>query len=549
MKLNYKRTMLVGFAFMLIMTFWQAYDTIIPKILTDKFGLSQTLSGFIMALDNILALFMLPLFGAISDKCKSPRGKRTPFILIGTIVAAVSFIALSFADLAQLNNLGKVTEFDDKASLETLYYYDYSSDREVQTPAGVVYKVKDFSYEEWTSITSETKYYIPYSVKNSVPKAEDAAAVYDGSQMIYADGTNQDASAIMSSCRIVNPYLEYVVPARQVYAWNQTENNSTPLVVFIVILLLTLIAMSVFRSPAVALMPDVTPKPLRSKANAVICLMGSVGAAAVLALGIVFGTGKVQNQLMSYTLYMAVVSGIMLICLVIFITTVKEPQWSSEMEETEEKETLPDTKRRLTKGEIKSLLLILLSVVLWFMGFNAVSSKYSVYATSVLNMDYNTTIIISQIAGIISYFPIGMLSSAIGRKKVVVASTALLTAVLVAMSFIGASSSPIVMNVLFALSGVCWAAINVNSFPMVVELAKGGDVGKYTGYYYAASMAAQIVTPIFSGYLMDVFGMQILFPYAVVFFVLSLVSIVFVKHGDSKPLPAKAAIESFDIDK
>ena len=118
MKLNYKKTIFVGFAFFLICTFWQAYDTIIPKILTDKFGMSQSISGAVMALDNILALFLLPIFGAISDRCHSKLGRRTPFILIGTIIAAVVFVGLSFADNMQLSHLGDVASSDNTKVLE-----------------------------------------------------------------------------------------------------------------------------------------------------------------------------------------------------------------------------------------------------------------------------------------------------------------------------------------------------------------------------------------------------------------------------------------------
>ena len=121
MKLNYKRTIFVGFAFFLICTFWQAYDTIIPKILVDQFGMSQAGSGVVMALDNILALFMLPLFGAISDRCTSRRGRRTPFIIIGTIVASVMLVVLSFVDNKQLSNIADVSVIDDPASLAALY--------------------------------------------------------------------------------------------------------------------------------------------------------------------------------------------------------------------------------------------------------------------------------------------------------------------------------------------------------------------------------------------------------------------------------------------
>lgn len=108
MKLNYKKTLFVGFAFFLICVFWQAYDTIIPKILTDKFGMSQSWSGVIMALDNVLALFLLPLFGSISDKCKSKRGRRTPFIIFGTLMAACFLLVLSFADDLQIKGLSAV---------------------------------------------------------------------------------------------------------------------------------------------------------------------------------------------------------------------------------------------------------------------------------------------------------------------------------------------------------------------------------------------------------------------------------------------------------
>ena len=134
MKLNYKRTIFVGFAFFLICAFWQAYDTIIPKILTERFGISQTASGFIMALDNILALFMLPLFGIISDRCKSKMGRRTPFILVGTIVAACVFVSLSFIDSAQLKKIDAVTDIESDSVRETLYGYEY--DGYLKTPNG-----------------------------------------------------------------------------------------------------------------------------------------------------------------------------------------------------------------------------------------------------------------------------------------------------------------------------------------------------------------------------------------------------------------------------
>ena len=134
MKLNYKRTILVGFAFFLISAFWQAYDATIPVILTNKFGMSQTWSGIIMALDNVLAVFMLPMFGALSDKCNTKYGKRTPFITIGTIIAAVALVGLSLVDTAQLKNISDVAAIDDPAALTVIY--DAQANVELQTPEG-----------------------------------------------------------------------------------------------------------------------------------------------------------------------------------------------------------------------------------------------------------------------------------------------------------------------------------------------------------------------------------------------------------------------------
>ena len=415
MKLNYKRTILVGFAFFLISAFWQAYDKTIPLIMEYRFGMDQFSSGFIMALDNILAVFMLPLFGAISDKSKTKFGRRTPFIFCGTVCAVISFI------------------------------------------------------------------FIPF---------------------------------------IGNVWL------------------------FIALLLVTLIAMATFRSPAVALMPDVTVKPLRSKANAVINLMGTAGGILVLVLGMIIKVGgDTMDNLFPYYI---VTCGIMLAGLVVFLITVKEPQWASEMQTEQDKldkDAPVDTEpkkvgAKLSKSQLTSLLLILASVALWFMGYNAITSKYSLYAEEVLKQSYDLTLLIAQGAAIVSYIPVGMVATKFGRKKTILAGVIMLASAFFAGIFITSESPEFVMYIIFALAGIAWATINVNSFPMVVELAKEGDVGKYTGWYYTASMSAQILTPILSGAIMTFFfddKMTPLFPYATICVALAFVTMFFVKHGDSRP--------------
>ena len=302
-------------------------------------------------------------------------------------------------------------------------------------------------------------------------------------------------------------------------------------------------------------MPDVTVKPLRSKANAVINLMGTAGGIIVLVLGIVFATSAVRNQLMSYNIYYGVIAGLMLGALAIFLATVREPKWAAQMRADsvafgiEEEDAEGVQKRKLTPAELRSLLFILASIALWYFGYNAVTSKYSVYAGNILNMDYNTTLLIAQAAAIVAYIPAGIVATKIGRKKTILGGVVMLTVAFVAASFLRAGSPVLLMNVLFALAGIGWATINVNSFPMVVEMCSGGDIGKYTGFYYTASMSAQIVTPMLSGFFMDMkgLGMTVLFPYAAIFAGLAFVTMAFVKHGDSKPA-GKDGLEALDVD-
>ena len=540
MKLNYKRTILVGFAFFLICAFWQAYDNTIPLILTNKFGMSQTWSGVIMALDNVLALFLLPLFGAISDRSHSKKGRRTPFIVVGTLIAAVALVGLSFVDLAQLNNIKDVSTIDDPAALVTIY--EKEKDETLITPDGAKFTLGEkFTQEEFAAIRSQ---------------------IQEGDKT----HTNPD-------------YTNYVVPTRQAYAWQVTAESPTTLVFFIALLLVVLVSMATFRSPAVALMPDVTVKPLRSKANAVINLMGSAGGILVLVLGMVFATSSVRNSLMSYTAYFAVIAAIMLVALVIFLLTVREPEWAAQMvedsirygledkpeaaetaegtepaaeptaEQVEEQlATQAQERRGLSAEEKKSMIFLLLSIVMWFFGYNAVTSKYSVYASNILHKDYNLTLIIAQAAAIISYLPVGMIASKVGRKKTIRAGVIMLTVAFGVAAFLRDDSPSMLMNAMFALAGIAWATINVNSFPMVVEMCAESDVGRYTGLYYTASMAAQVATPMLSGLLMDKLGMTVLFPYAAVFSALALVTMHFVHHGDSRPEAKKGldALEDMD---
>ncbi len=574
MKLNCKRTIFVGFAFFLICAFWQAYDAIVPLMLVNKFGLNQTASGMVMAIDNVFALFMLPLFGSLSDKSKSKHGKRTPYIIIGTVLAIVMFIGLSFADNAQLAQI--------KSTHDSVQFQEQLFE-EIKTPITNVEKknvfsdevAKEYTVQDYASMIKYNKSYSELSeserteLKDWYKNIKYAKSGGGNASYYYFDAENftyhyfgDDLPTEEQAKTLIKGelYTNIIMPAMSAHAWQKTVSNPVPLVFFILLLLASLISMAIFRSPAVALMPDVTIKPLRSQANAIINLMGTAGGMLVLVLGMVFGTGDVQKQLGSFTWYIVAVCALMALALAAFITFVREPKWAKEMQdesqrlgldiESDEVEDASDGQVKSTdkgdnsgmkelikrdRAKFTSLLLILLSVALWFTGYNAASTKYSLYATNVLHKDYNTTLLIAQAAAIIAYLPAGMLSKKVGRKKSILIGIAVLTCAFFSITFFTAETPLIFINLAFIFGGIGWATINVNSFPMVVELAKGGNVGKYTGYYYTASMSAQIITPILSGLIMDLFSsMTPLFYYSTIFIALSFVSMLFVKHGDAK---------------
>lgn len=435
MKLDYKKTILIGFAFLSISAFWQMYDNLTPLILTNTFKMNETISGAIMAADNVLALFLLPFFGSLSDRSNSKLGKRKPFILFGTIAAVclMTFIP-----------------------------------------------VLDNSY--------------------------------------YAAPTSAKAIG------------------------------------FIVLLGFLLISMGTYRSPAVALMPDVTPKPLRSKGNAIINLMGAAGGILYLiATFFLYPKSKTAGlEHINYQPIFGIVSGIMILALIILMVFVNEPKLrakQAEYEKAHPEQDLTQTvaaadknsvaKAKMPKAVKISLAFLLLSVALWYVGYNAINTWFTTYATTVWNMsigDASMCLTIAMVGAIISYMPVGIVAGKIGRKVTILFGAGMLAACFGAayVYTLFFDSFHVGLYGLFWLVGVSWASINVNSLPMVVEMCSSADVGKFTGYYYTFSMAAQTITPIVAGYLLSNISYHALFPYAAIFVALSFVTMCFVKHGDSK---------------
>lgn len=430
MKLNVKRTVFTGFAFLAISAFWQVYDGIVPKMLTNTFGLKETLTGTIMAADNVLALFMLPLFGSLSDRTKTRIGKRMPFILCGAAVSIVALLLIPIADLSQ--NL---------------------------------------------------------------------------------------------------PY-------------------------FMIVLAVVLIAMASYRSPAVALMPDLTPKPLRSKGNAIINLMGTAGGIITLLMIKFLVPASVEGVQTDYRPLFIALGAVMAGAIVILFFTIKENRYADEAEKLNQElgtgEELTEVKgeKTIMKKEVrKSMTFLLLSVALWFMAYNALTTAFSRYAEKMWGLtdgSFADALLVATVTAVFAFVPIGMLSGKIGRKKTILYGIFVIT--LCYFSGFWFTEMNWGVYIIFGLTGIAWAAINVNSYPMVVEMSKGSDVGKYTGLYYTFSMAAQTITPILSGFFLEHFSYATLFPYSVVFSLASLITMLLVKHGDSKPVSKKSLLENFDVD-
>ena len=427
-KLSYKRTFFIGLAFMSISAFWQLYDNIVPMILQNTFGMKETVTGTVMAMDNVLALVLLPIFGTLSDKVDTKFGKRMPFIVGGTILAVMFMMLLPVADKRQ------------------------------------------------------------------------------------------------------------------------------NLLLFVGALFFTLISMGLYRSPAVALMPDLTPNHLRSRANAVINLMGAVGG--VYSLVMIKVLVEKEDKPDYAPLFGSVVI-LMVLAVGILVITIRENKLKRELGLTnntlvvdEPSEKKQGGTKTILEGDVKrSMIFMLASIFMWFTAYNAVTTAFSRYTKVVWRLeggDFADCLLVATIAAIVSYIPIGFVSAKIGRKKTILGGVALMAACYGAAIFV-VEYHPLI-NIAFALIGMAWAAINVNSYPMIVEMSKGSDLGKFTGTYYTFSMAAQILTPILSGVLLENISYRTLFPYALFFSLLALITMSQVRHGDVRPERKKSVLENFDVE-
>ena len=431
LKLNVKRTMLIGFAFFGILLVWQVYDTWCPTFLTDIFArrmydlssaelkLSdpekilnvQWLVGIIMACDNLAALILLPIFGSLSDKTKTPIGKRMPYILTGTLVSAIAFP------------------------------------------------------------------FIPL-------------------------------------------FFHY--------------NNVAGMIIMMAVVL---IFMMMYRNPAVSLMPDITPKPLRAKANGIINIVGYVGGAFATVLGIFLvlsdyiNAADAERNIWTIELPFIIASLLMVITAFILFFTIRENKLAEELhDEMEEGERLAAVETPVTsegpmsRANMVMLLAILTAEFLWFMADNAVGTFIGNYVIYYLNSASSATGILTIIGGVASvagFATAGIIADKIGRKWTISIGLAITILGYIVMLFVkpglvaeGADTAafPAILYVVWIIKGFGMAWVHNCSFPMVVELCTSDKIGKFTGYYYAASMAAQTVTPILLGFIFTKFSLWSVLP-------------------------------------
>ena len=422
LKLNVKRTMYIGFAFFGILLLWQIYDSWCPTFLTDIFAQAmygensavlkasgdedailkvQWLVGIIMACDNLAALILLPIFGNLSDKTKTPIGKRMPYILVGTLVAALAF-----------------------------------------------------------------------------------------------------------------PFIPLFFHLNQVVG-------------MIIMMAVVLLFMMMYRNPAVALMPDITPKPLRAKANGIINIMGYLGGACATVLGIFLKLSDYitaadrSDKLMIIELPFIIASVLMVVSAFVLFFKIKENKLQEEMKDELEEgerqaaiEDAVDDDKPMSKANKRMLFAILGAEFLWFMSDNAIGTYIGNYVIYYLESSSSATMILTIIGGlasVVGFAIAGMIADKIGRKWTISLGLAITFLGLLTMIFVkpsakilenGYHSFPILLYVVWLFKGFGMALVHNCSFPMVVELCSSKKIGRFTGFYYAASMAAQTITPVLLGLLL-----------------------------------------------
>ena len=635
LKLNYPQTLKVGLGFAVVMIFWQVYNFVVPLLLEDAFGFSNTIRNVIVGIASAMCMVLLPLFGKLSDRSGHTKlgrrfGRRTPFIVVGTVITIVAMILVPISVQTQLRNSQTVRnnyEYffqveDNAVSTQVLVdgqwqtktraellgeWFDMAADGNYKYLTKSAYDdlVKTQGGEAQAKAYFQSLYNVTVAndgtmgigakhyYKTTVLKVGNTYTVLDGKSgatttynVVWGDkSVKVEQAATVEGAPVEiskeqydeynNQYIQYSAYLADgvndfVSAQAQTQTNWTGwFVFFLVALLFIILAQTIIRTPAVSLMPDVTPSPLRSPGNAMINLIGGVGGGIGFFIYTITFLLNLEIALQYWIIFgvMAIVLGLVL---GLFILLVREKKWVARCREICHEYGLPTDEdavpaegeasadaapadaapvapaakesmfKKYDKKTMRSFFLILGAIFMWFLGYYSIANNMSIYCVKVLNVSAGIASIVSGaslVVAAIGFIPVGAMARKFGRRLSIIFGflLAVVSYILVA-AFVqrGSDTATVIFMVCYMVSGFGLIFANVNTLPMVLELSSPKDVGTFTGIYYIATMSAQTLGPICGGLVMDyVGGSSGVFIFAAVCVVVGAILMYFVKHGEA----------------
>lgn len=605
LKLNYPQTLKVGLGFAVVMIFWTVYNFVVPLLLEQAFGFSNTIRNVIVGIASAMCMVLLPVFGGISDRSGKSKlgkkfGRRTPFIVIGTVITIVAMILVPISVARQLTDSN-----DIRVQYQAFFQTEDGSFEIVNPETGnkvTRYQLLASWYDEaesgnYTHIgkndfeslkekhPDNTKAYFVSLYKPEISNGKFMSviggakytqraviAVYDLEKNAYTFSITDKKDAVSISEEEYNllnekakGYAQFVEDAANDFVSKavNVKVNWGWFVFFLIALVLIILAQTVIRTPAVSLMPDVTPSPLRSPGNAMINLVGGVGGGiGFLIYTITFMFADKIPLSTQYWIIFGTMAASLALVLGLFILLVRErkmvencnkicleyglPIYEEKEEEKEVKKPKVSMFKEYGKKKMTSFLLILGAIFMWFIGYYAIANNMPIYCVKTLNVSTGIASIVSGaslVVAAIGFIPVGIMGRKIGRRWSVIFgfSLAVISYLLVAI-FVRKESdaSTIIFMVCYMVSGFGLIFANVNTLPMVLEVSSPEDIGKFTGIYYIATMSAQTLGPIFGGLVMDyVKNSNAVFVFSAICVAIGAVMMLFVKHGEAPDYVAK----------
>ena len=598
LKLNYPQTLKVGLGFAVVMIFWTVYNFVVPLLLEQAFGFSNTVRNIIVGIASAMCMVLLPVFGKISDKSGKTKlgkkfGRRTPFIVIGTLITIVAMILVPISVSSQLTSSNTIrTQYQ-------AFFQAESGDVKISDPEtgnditrkellakwydeaenGVFTHINRTDFEKLKEDHPDNTrdFYINlYDVQISNGKVMGVigAGKYTKSDVTYNENkTHETAEAVEISEEEYNAYnvtatayAQYVDDAANdfISAAVNKKVNWGFFAFFLIALVLIILAQTVIRTPAVSLMPDVTPSPLRSPGNAMINLIGGVGGGIGFLIYTITCMFADKIPLSTqYWIIFGTMAGALTLVLGLFILLVREKKMVEKCNEIcreyglpvyEEKEDEPTAEKKpktnmfksYGKKKMTSFLLILGAIFMWFIGYYSIANNMPIYCVKILGVSTGLASIVSGaslVVAAIGFIPVGFMGRKIGRRWSIIFGFALaiISYVLVAICVNKASdTATIIFMACYMVSGFGLIFANVNTLPMVLEVSSPEDIGRFTGIYYIATMSAQTLGPIFGGLVMDyIGGSKALFIFAAICVFIGALMMFFVRHGEAPDYLAK----------